>query len=179
MRASCAVPPGAVSVHCEAQGLAQDQPRRARGRPWLQYKRLFSENCPGRKGVSESSSCPLSSLPGLAPALLPWGSQPVNLSQEFGGAAPPTWGTSGLTICVPQFLHMLSGGPCIPAQACGSQGGPNAPTLTMVPPQGITVVRTPPHALWASPWLHSAGQPHSQPGPVSRKDQNLEGVGGR
>lgn len=77
----------------------------------------------------------------------------MNLSQEFGGGAPPTWGTSGLTICVPQFLHMLSGRP--------------------------TVVRTPPHALWASPWLHSAGQPHSHHGPVSRKDQNLEGVGGR
>lgn len=87
MCASCAALPGEVSVHCEAQGLAQDQLRRARGR-LATYKRLFSENCPGRKGVSESSSCPLSSLPGLAPALLPWGSQPVNLSQKFGVGAP-------------------------------------------------------------------------------------------
>ena len=64
----------------------------------------------------------------------------MNLSQEFGVGAPPNLGYVW-PHCAPQFLHVL-GGPCIPAQACGSQGRPNAPTLTMVLPQGITVVWT-------------------------------------
>ena len=66
MCASWAALPGEVSVHCEAEGLAHNQPRRAGGETLAAYRRLFSENCPGRKGVSESNSCPLSSLPGLA-----------------------------------------------------------------------------------------------------------------
>lgn len=65
----------------------------------------------------------------------------MNLSQEFAVGAPPTLGYVW-PHCVPQFLQVLSGGPCIPAQACGSQGRPSAPTLTMVVPQGITVVWT-------------------------------------
>ena len=50
MCASCAAPPGEVSVHCEAQGLAQDQPRRARGRPWLHAKDCFQRTVLGEKG---------------------------------------------------------------------------------------------------------------------------------
>lgn len=71
--ASCAALPGEVSVHCEAQGLAQDQPRRARGRLWLHTKDCFQRTVLGERGLRVQFLPLYLACCGLAPALLPWG----------------------------------------------------------------------------------------------------------